>query len=261
MKTTNQKTEYIALSDLYMDGYQRPTSTKQVNDICANFDESKLGFLTVSHRDRKYYILDGAHRATVMRKLGYTHASCLVLEGLSYEEEAEYFLTQNENRRRLSQYDLFNAGLQAKEEICVKIAEVLEKNGFSVGNRVKNFNEIKAIFALKTVASVYGFETLDTVLRLIRRTWDGVNIATNREFLVGIAEFVKYFGERDFINRLKDKPVFAMWQEYLRISGQYANRASDAPDIRKMFCRVLVDFYNRGLTRRSRNYLNYEVTI
>jgi hypothetical protein len=100
MKMTNQRTQFIPLSDLCMDEYQRPTSTKQVNAISENFDESKLGFLTVSSRDGKYYILDGAHRATVMRKLGYTHANCLVLEGMTFEMEAEYFRTQNDNRRR-----------------------------------------------------------------------------------------------------------------------------------------------------------------
>ena len=257
-KTLNQKTENLELKALKMAGYQRSTNTRQVNRIAREFDEAKLGFLVASHRDGQYYLLDGAHRAAALRKLGYSHAKCIILEGMTYEREAEYFRTQNANRRPLSQYNLYVAGLEAKEESYVKIDAVLKVNGFEIGTQSRNFGIINAFHALKTVAENYGYETLDATLRLIRKTWEGVLLATNREFIVGVAEFISRFGAADFANRLGQKPVGAIWQDYLMIIGRHASRPSDNPDMRKIFCSVLVNHYNKGLSSKSRQRLKLE---
>jgi len=96
LKSTNQNIKLIALDEIItQSGYQRPISSVQVEKIISNFDENRLGVLTVSYRDGVYYIVDGACRVQIMRNLGYTHAHAMVLAGLTYSQEAKLFIELN----------------------------------------------------------------------------------------------------------------------------------------------------------------------
>ncbi len=256
-KATNQTIRMLPVGELLVGGYQRPTNTAQVEKIAAHFDEAKLGLPIVSERDGKYHLLDGAHRTAALRKIGYTHAMCLVLSGLSYQDEADYFRTQNQNSRPLTKYNLFKAGLEAGEEMCVQIDRITRANGFMVGMSARGFNNIPAIYALTTICAVYGYEVLDTTLALIRTTWDGINNATRREFLVGVAEFVHRYGKVKFAERMRFKNLAVIWQDYLAETS-HANRQASDPSMRRAFCRVLVRHYNQGLKSNSKNRLAME---
>ena len=256
-RATSQTIKMLPVGELQTGGYQRPTKTAQVDQIVAGFDEAKLGLPIVSERDGKYHLLDGAHRAAALRRIGYTHALCIVLSGLTYQDEAEYFRTQNQNCRSLTRYNLYKAGLEAGEETCVKIDEICRANGYVVGMSASRFNTIAAIYALTTICSAYGFEALDSTLALIRATWEGITNATRREFLVGVAEFVHRYGPVKFAERMKFKNLAVIWQDYLA-ETRHANRQASDPTMRKAFCRVLVRHYNHGLTANSRNRLSME---
>lgn len=256
-KTTNQAIRLLPLGALQVGGYQRPTNTAQVEKIAAHFDEAKLGLPIVSARDGQYHLLDGAHRVAALRKIGYTHALCNVLSGLTYRDEAEYFRTQNQNTRQLTKYNLFKAGLESGDELCVEIDRITRANGFAVGMSFRSFNNISAIYALTTVCTVYGYGTLDETLKLLRATWEGINNVTRREFLVGTAEFVHRFGPANFAERMRLKSIAEIWQDYLAESS-HSNRTSSDPAMRKAFCRVLVRHYNKGLSANSRKRLIME---
>ena len=73
-KVPNQRIEVIALSECVPTNYQRPTSDNQVAKIVGDFDEAKLGVLTVSLRDGCFHIVDGLHRSKALKAHGYTHA-------------------------------------------------------------------------------------------------------------------------------------------------------------------------------------------
>jgi len=59
----NQRIKLIALDECVPTDYQRATSIQQVEKIISEFDESRLGVLTVSLRDGLYRIVDGLHRS------------------------------------------------------------------------------------------------------------------------------------------------------------------------------------------------------
>ncbi|MDR0821677.1 MAG: hypothetical protein LBN40_04340, partial [Oscillospiraceae bacterium] len=103
---------------------------------------------------------------------------------------ADYFRRQNENTRQLTLYTRFKAGLESGDDVCLKINAVVERNGFTIGTTARNFNTITAIFALMTIFDSYGEDILDQTLKTICATWDGNPQAKNREFLVGVSEFV-----------------------------------------------------------------------
>jgi len=252
-KSTRQILKNVALAACVPTNYQRGTDDAQVADIVNGFDEARLGALTVSLRDGNYHIVDGLHRSKAMKALGYTHALCIVLTGMTYEQEAEYFRKQNENKRIISTFDDFKAGLESKNETCMKIDKIVRANDFQVGRG--GFFKIAAIRALFTIVEDYGFDVLDDTLCLIAATWNGIAKASQIESLLGVAEFVHRYGMVEFSERLRDK-FTVIWYEYsesMRVRGSVGSNAS-----RKKFCRALVEYYNKGLGSKSKKRLVWE---
>ena len=250
-KTTNQRIKRIALAELEPADYQRGTSDTQVANIVKRFDEAKLGTLTVSLRDGKFHIIDGAHRAKAMRNLGYTHALCVVLEGLTYQQEADYFRKQNRDKRNLTQFDNFKAGILSEDEQCIRINDIVKANGFKVGGG-KTFWNLGSIHALFTIANDYGYAVFNETLSLIANTWCGIPVASQYECLLGVAEFVSRFGKADFTARMADK--FALvWYDYCQTAR--VRGAVNSASTRKKFCRIFVEHYNKGLNSRSKKRL------
>ena len=87
----NQRIQLIELDKCVPTDYQRATSGRQVEKIISEFDEARLGVLTVSLRDGHLHVVDGLHRSLALKTLGYTHAYSMVLTGLTYEQEAHLF--------------------------------------------------------------------------------------------------------------------------------------------------------------------------
>jgi len=252
-KTTNQRFSFILLTSIKPSDYQRATNPKQVENIVKNFDEAKLGTLTVSSRDGNLYVVDGAHRLSALRSLNYTHALCEVLTGLTREDEANYFRNQGQNKRALEPVDLFKAGLIAADEKCVRINETVKSNSFTIGFSHKDFYQIGAIHALFTIADDYGYEILDDTLCLLAHTWAGMGRASCGDVLLGVAEFVHRYGVAEFDKRLCDS-FPAIWFDY-RESTKVAKYTTKA---RRIFCRILVEYYNRGLGSKSKKRLKWE---
>jgi hypothetical protein len=252
-KATTQRMEFIPLDSIEPSDYQRSTNPTQVENITKGFDEARLGTLTVSLRGGKYYIIDGAHRLSALRNLKFTHTLCEVLTGLTYEQEAEYFRRQNQDKRALKPYDLFKAGLIAGDEICIRINEIVKANSFQIGLSHKNFYQIGALHALFTIVQEFGYETLDDTLCLIANTWAGIARATCGEVLLGVSEFVHRYGVREFDKRLGDS-FSVIWYEYREVT-RIAYQSAMA---RKNYCRVLVEHYNKGLASKSRKRIKWE---
>ena len=251
-KTTNQQFAYITLEKIEPSNYQRTTNHAQVKNIIKNFDEARLGTLIVSWRDGHYYVIDGAHRLAALRALKYTHALCEVLTGLTYEDEADYFRIQGEYKRPLKPFDIFKAGIIAGDEKCIRIKEIVDSNNFHIGFN-KDFYQIGAINALFSIVDDYGFEVLDETLFIIANTWTGIAKASCGDCLLGTAEFISRFGIGEFDKRLRES-FHIIWYEYSESTrtAQYSAKA------RKIFCRILVDCYNKGLGSKSKKRLKWE---
>jgi len=256
-KATNQKIETIALNKIVPAGYQRGTKAAQVRNIIKKFNEAKLDALLVSEQeDGTYHVIDGAHRTEALREMGYTHAVARVLMGMTYEQESELFASQDEDVRRLTWLDYYKAGLIGKNEKCLKIEKILGDNGFQVG-KGKDFKNISAVQTLQSIINEYGEKVLDETLFLIANTWNGLSKVTTREFLIGIAEFVHRYGMADFSERMKDKYAVVCY-EYTEVIKQRAFLVNSHNTIRRSFCRVLVEQYNKGLRVNQKSYLKWE---
>jgi hypothetical protein len=68
---------------------------------------------------------------------------------------------------------------------------------------------------------------------------------------VGVAEFVKRFGDPGFAANMKNKSINHIWQEYMT-NTSYHSRSSSDPSMRRAFCRALLTQYNKGLRAHKR---------
>ena len=252
-KATNQRIAFVSLANIEPGSYQRATNPKQVDNIIKNFDEAKLGTLTVSSRAGRLFVVDGAHRLSALRFLNYTHALCEILSGLTHEQEADYFRKQCQDKRALRPLDLFKAGKIAGDEVCLKISEIMESNSFKIGFSYNDFYQIGAIHALFSIVEDYGFETLDNTLGIIAKTWAGIAKASSGDVLLGVAEFVHRYGAADFDKRLNNS-FSVVWHEYREIT----RRQQTPSKARVNFCRTLVDHYNKGLGSKNKKRLKWE---
>jgi hypothetical protein len=256
LKVPNQKIELIALDDMEPDTkFQRPTKVSQVESIVKKYDDAQLGVITVSWRDGKYQVIDGAHRAKSLRDLGYTHAYCVVLNGLNLAQEADYFRKQNQDRRQTTIGDNFKAGITAEDEQVIRINEIAMSHGFHIGTGVRKSHRLRALTAVYDIVNNYGYEVLDATLKLIAATWPGIRRAAQAEGLVGIAEFASRFNADDFPARMKDR-FASVWYEYTVAMSVHASIST--VNGRKTFCRVLVEHYNKGLGSNSKRRLRME---
>jgi hypothetical protein len=256
IKKSSQTIRHIAIANMEPEsGYQRATNPAQVDTIVNTFTEAKLGTLTVSERDGKFHVMDGAHRLKALRMLGYTHAYCVVNTGMTYEQEAEYFRNQDENKRRIKPMEFFKAGLVSGNEQCTSIYGIVKANGFNIGSGSKDFHKIAAIQALFAIVDDYGYQVLDETLCLLAATWSGSRKASQSETLLGVAEFVSRYGMADFAERMQEKysAVFYDYTEAARVRGTVSSTT-----IRKKFCRAIVEHYNKGLSSNSRKRLKWE---
>jgi hypothetical protein len=158
-------------------------------------------------------------------------------------------------RRPLSPGDLFKGKIESRNEKYVNIQHIVKANGFHLGKGNKNFYEIASIRTLETIYEDYGRNVLDNTLCLIASTCAGIPRASQRECLLGVAEFVHRYGLVDFAERLQDKfPI--IWYEYteaMRVRGSAGSGTS-----RKKFCRALVMHYNKGIRSDSKKRLQWE---
>ena len=251
-KHTTQKIKQIALNQIEPGPYQRPTNTTQAANIANYFDEAKLGALTVSSRDGKFYLIDGAHRICALRTLGYTHAHCLVLEGLTAVDEAKLFRSQDKDKRFLLPYDFFKAGRIAGDEKCLHIDSIVAAAGLKVSKTRNGFSQISAVSTLFEIYDVYGHKVLQDALWLIVHTWNGLPKATQSASLLGVAEFVSRYGMAEFAERLNDRftAIFDRYTDSLQLGSKSVHQMS-----RKKFCRILVEVYNEDFTLDSKRRL------
>ncbi len=258
-----QNIEYIDLADITIDDYQRELNNPRTQRIANDFDANKAGVLTVSRRDNgTYAVMDGQHRLCAMRKLGITKAHCIVVDKLTYEQEAKFFREQAKNTEVPNAMADYRAGLAEGNVHYLSIQAVLDKNGYKVGSK-SDYKTITAVSALSRIISVFGADVFDLSLQYITSAWRGDPIALRREMLVGISEFVQRFGnviELDiFVKRLGNILPSDIFYEYRRRSeGRINARSAFNPMFRKLFCTILCDLYNKGMGNTSKKRLRME---
>ena len=258
-----QSIERIPLSEICIEPYQRVLNNARVKRIADNFDQARVGVLFLSKRGpHSYAIVDGQHRLCAMRQIGVPDAVCIVVVGLSYEEEANYFRIQTRDTNALSAYSLYKAGVQAKDEHFLRIEAILLKNEYTVGLNAEPM-VITAVNTLTRVMTMQGEAALDLALQSIRDAWHGDSTALRREMLAGVAEFARRYATRftaeTFRQRLGNLLPADLFFEYRsRCEGRVNTNSAFKPIYLQIFCSMLRDYYNKGLGSTSKLRLKEE---
>lgn len=252
-----QNIKTIPLNRIVIGDYQREPSCRRVERIINEFNPAKLGILVVNDRqDGTYAIIDGQNRLSALRAIGITEASCFVLIGLTQEQEADYFRKQNQNHVNLTNYDLYHAGVVAKDTHYLMLKETLARYGYQA-HKISAPRHVTAVAALTKIVALYGFDVLDQTFAFISATWDGDSTAVRREMLAGIADFASRFASKVspdlFSTRMCDKIPGTLFYEYRRrCEGRATFRNAFNPLMRRTCCVVLMEAFNKGLGSTSR---------
>ena len=262
-KEVEQHIACLPLERIVTEQYQRVLNMKNVAGIVKNFDPAKLGVLVVSYRaDGTYAVLDGQHRLTALRQLGYDATNCIVLEGMTVQQEADYFRRQNENKQSLRINDTFNASLWAEDAESLRIKALMDKYGFRHGKSGQPMC-ICAIGALQRILRRFGDRALELTLACIAATWPHDSTILRGEMLAGLGEFWRRYGEQltvaQFEARMRKHLPLEMYQEARRrTQGKIMPSTAFNKTIRFTMCAVYVSAYNKQLRTNSPNRLELE---
>jgi len=186
--------------------YQRPVEEKDVRKLMAKWDRRLMDSVTVNYRDGKYYLVDGQHRVSILRRLNGgkdVMVPCKLYHGLTYEQEAElcYKLDQAKHRLKLSQSTKALLESQTDAEV-IDIRRLVEANGFkwALGKRNPVEYEITAARAVFNVYRQLGAAAFDRMLHLMAGAWHGAPCTLQGSFLTGMALFLKTY-ETELVDR------------------------------------------------------------
>jgi len=248
--------ETVETSKIVTGEYQRELQHNRVARIVARFKPEKLGVILLSDRgDGTYAVLDGQHRVAAVRQMNIERIYAAILEGLTVEEEADIFRTQNENVTPPNAIDQYRAGIVAKDPHYLTIKAILDKHGYAVSGHSLPY-QVRAVGTLTWIVRQYGFAVLDKTFEYIKTAWAADVSAIQRVMLILTAEFAaRYSGEvtaAQFAARMAAEHPSALAYEF---NGErlldYAGKSVLSPVVREMGCRIMVNAFNKGLDDES----------
>jgi hypothetical protein len=193
--------------------YQRPVDPKHVRDIVENFDPLYLEEVWVSHRNGRYYVIDGQNRIAAFKRMSRSHdclVNCKVFRGLTYEQEADMFYHLDSIKKKLRYCDTIRAKAEAKNDpVVLDITRILETYGVTWSFRGSGNSSDGMLKASKVLVDSYtalGPQMFEQVIRLLIRTWKGNRESMTAAFIKGLSLFVKAYArdadEEIFIKKL-----------------------------------------------------------
>lgn len=182
--------------------YQRPVDEKAVDRLIQEWDERLLDPLTVSFRDGKFFVVDGQHRISAMRKMNHGRevmVSCKIYNGLTYEQEADLCYKLDKAKKRLSLSQSTNALAESGADAeIVEIRRLIEDSGLSWGLNKSSggkgkHGEIQSTRAVINAYRLLGGPAFSRLLYLLRAAWNGEPRSLNAVIFSGLAMFLKTY--------------------------------------------------------------------
>lgn len=172
--------------------YQR-TETGNAKKIADNWNDEACEFLIVSYRDGNFYVIDGQHRLIAAKIKGKESLPCVILTGLTRQEEARRFSVQGVGRKKLSPSDTFKANLECGnpkyaevftdmeiKRICDKYNIEITKSNFS-----NNPKKLRSISRPRIIVNTAGSECFEWIINTITESkWESCTYAYEKDFLM-----------------------------------------------------------------------------
>jgi|GEM_PF-6033729 len=221
---------------------------KRVNSIVQSFNPQFVGTIVVSKRENgDYYVMDGFHRSTALKRLNIEEAYCEIHEGLTLENEAQYYLAYNKYRKNPKAVDDYKVCITAQVPEVIAVNRILSELDIEISE--SGFKSPKSILDIFTT---YGIGITKKCVELYVSAWGKKTLIG--KYLKVLAKFIKDNEETlDFTilsNNLK-KYKFIQVDESINqmLISKTANSAV------KGFEALLYLIYNNNLSKEKR--LNY----
>lgn len=167
----------------------------RVARMATRFQSHLLGTLTASERsDGTMVVVDGAHRLTLCRKVGYAKPlNVEVFSGLTVAEEASLFLGRN-NAKMPSAVSKFIARVAEGEPAAVEMNDIITRHGWIVGVA----NEDGVVAAVQAFEQVHklGANVADETLSIITEAWERDRKSSDSFLLAGVGALVHRWGDK-----------------------------------------------------------------
>ena len=231
---------------------QRKIKTKKVDEIFNEYDDNLVGLITVSFRDGRYYVIDGQHRITAIKKKFGSNAvvMCRVIMGLTVKDEAWYFNKINKSHQDINSNDNFNSGYYAEDPTVMGVIGVGKKYNISFGNKnlngMKNIKfRVKAVDTAQNIYNRYGQEVFDRVCRVLSEGFIDEQSAFNASLMEATAIVLNTYGkdcsDDVFIKKLRSRNPDRL------ILDARNDRTTGTASTSKKLARILVkSVYNSG---------------
>lgn len=248
--------QLVRLSKMKVDEqYQGKLSRSHVNKLKNAYDPRLVSVFMVSLRpDGDYYILDGMHRATMLRELGFgeVQVPCQVWENLTYEEEAYLYYHFNENRRKKTAQERLKGGIEAKEQWALDIQQIVHQAGFRLNLETNDLTHgrIMGAGAMDQVQKNYKPGHLLETLKLYAETW-GTVTGPRAEMIRGLADFVSIYGLVFSKSRFINCDLRHMHPDTLLQSAR-ALKVQRRGTMSEMITETIVPIYNDRLAQKNR---------
>ena len=151
---------------------QRPYHAGRAAELADRFDLEKMGYPVVSHREDRYFVVDGQTRIGALRLFGFgpeDTVQCEVYTGLSEREECELFLGRND-AKTVAAFDRFQVAVAAGRPVEVTVDAVVRHLGLSIGRRGNGpvREAITCVTSLLVVHERIGPDGLAATVRVLR---------------------------------------------------------------------------------------------
>ena len=172
-KVGNKIMASVPLYLIYIDDtYQRTEtfSKAKASEIAANFIEAAYDPIKLNYRNGRFFCPAGQHRIYAHILMGKTSIEA-ELFSVTYNEEIDVFLTQDDNRSKLTPYDRFKAGLAFGKWEDVTLKELCDKYNVEIGTKsVREKGNIGSITTAKGILTTFGAEGLEWILSVIQES-------------------------------------------------------------------------------------------
>lgn len=218
---------------------------KRVNNIVENFDSKFVGIITVSKRQNgEYFVMDGFHRTTALKKLNIEEAFCEIHEGLKVEDEANYYLAHNKHRKNPRAVDDYKVSITAKVPEVIAVENILKELGIEVSE-----SEFRSPKTALDLYKNYGADLTKQCIQLYADAWGKKSLIG--KYLKVLAKFIKVNEERIDISILANSMRKYKFLEVDESINQMLLSKTVTSAV-KAFETLLYYMYNNGLPKHKR---------
>jgi hypothetical protein len=248
--------ELLPLSHLIVDHrYQRDPIAPFIAASVAKFDPTLVGTIDVSMRgEDEFAILDGLQRSNIVEQVGKRALWCSIYRGMGLNDEADFFVSKNRERRNMHPFYALRARSVAGDVGAKAIFRIAGDTGFKLAstNTKRSGEVIVAIGALEEVHARTSLArpngSLQPALAMVQEAFGGRDGATEGSILRGFGRFYQAFYDDEVVH----KHLVGQLQEIgpKKLAGFAMDRAQNSSHPKAFWiAQEIINVHNKGVRR------------